>query len=258
MINKINIKKNSNLREIVLFPSIKIINPVTLLFGGNDAGKSSIINETLSSVKSKTSDVKVSQTGNTVVLQYINSEQNLRNPTVNPFNGLQEMCSPITWADKISAQEISEGQSIIFSLYPLLDGLEDFTFEAQSGKSYFVVFDEIDSGMSVENVNFICHKIDAIITKRKDVQFLIAFNSYEFVRYFKNVFNIYTGKYQSINSYDEFFNILLDNKKSLYERRCGNEFVGGLPKSKLKSLEEETDIDDNNDFGKHHFSLSRK
>src|SRR5574344_589525 len=170
MIEGIRIKENTNLREIVEISHIPL-KPVTLLFGGNGAGKSSIIKEVLKNTTamkkyghSKKSDIIIDHPLNESIniLQYINSENNFKEMEDNPLLGYDDMFNPKILAEKFAAQEISEGQSIKFSLKPLLNGLLDHTLDVVDNQIYFVVLDEIDSGMSVENIVELAALIDRI------------------------------------------------------------------------------------------------
>ena len=110
MIKSITIKKNSNLKEILFFNKTEL-KQVTLLFGANGVGKSSLIKGLL-----KQKEVKINSDKKTVLYSFINSEQNFRNMNKNPNLAYQDIFNPYLIKKKYNAEELSEGQSIIYSI----------------------------------------------------------------------------------------------------------------------------------------------
>ena len=82
-----------------------------------------------------------------------------------------------------------------------------------------VLLDEIDSGLSIDNINYLCRKIRRIAKKWSDTQFFIAFNSPEILGYFPYVLSMYDGKMHKIDGYDIMRAELKANKKMLDKAR---------------------------------------
>lgn len=218
MIKSITIKQKSELSDVLMFDKKIELKQVTLLFGGNGVGKSSLINGILKrKVSLELDDTK------TMLYSYINSKQNFRNLEKNDNLSMKDFFEPKFFADKFDAQDLSEGQSIIYSLqdiFKLCDQIKD-----DEEDSLFLL-DEIDSGLSIDNVEYLGKKIKKICKENPKFQFIIAFNSYEFCRLFKEVFNMYTGEWIKIKDYDEYRNILKLYRKALLKKRKNNMFTG--------------------------------
>lgn len=94
MIQKITIKPNTTLSEILFFNEIDLSKKVNLLFGGNGVGKTSLIMALLG--RSYRKEFETSKTENRImVYQYINSEQNAREIERNPMISYSDMFDPL-------------------------------------------------------------------------------------------------------------------------------------------------------------------
>lgn len=216
MIKSFTIREKSLLSKILLFDKIEL-KQVTLLFGGNGVGKSSLIQGIL-----KQRDIDYELSKPTTAYSYINSKQNFREMERNDHLSINDMYDPGVLARKFAAGDLSEGQSIIFSIQDIFDLCEAI----DSDKDHIILLDEIDSGLSVDNVDYLARKIKRICKKHPNIQFVIAFNNYEFCRTFKDVFNMYNGEWVKINSYDEYFNLIKSNRNMLLKKRKRNMFTG--------------------------------
>ncbi|MNW63318.1 hypothetical protein D3C74_415190 [compost metagenome] len=110
---------------------------------------------------------------------------------------------------------MSEGQSIIYSILSFFD----FVIKKASDnkdKTIVILLDEVDSGLSVENINMLLHIINDM---PKNTQFFISTNQYHWVYAIKRGINMYNGEQITINSYDEFFNLLTSNMQELGQKR---------------------------------------
>ena len=204
MIKSFNVIEESFLDKILTFNKIEL-RQVTLLLGGNGVGKSSLINAILKKEIHYESDGKL-----TKFYSYVNSKQNFRELERNDKLTYSDMFNPNIILRMHEAQVLSEGQSIMYSLediFDLCDVIKD------NRNDSLVLLDEIDSGLFVDNIKFICEKIQEKCINNSKLQFIIAFNNYEFCRNFSEVFNMYNGKWISIDSYDEYYDIIIKNNK---------------------------------------------
>jgi len=215
MLTKIQVKKDSTLSKILFFDSIEL-KQVTLLFGGNGIGKSSLINAILKQ------DIVYEYDKSVLLYSYINSKQNFKELERNDHLDYRDMFDPSLIARKFDASELSEGQSIVYSLQDIFK----LCSQLDSSDDHLILLDEIDSGLSVENVDYVAKKIKAICKKYPYIQFIIAFNNYVFCKTFKEVFNMYNGEWIKINSFDEYFDIINSNKKMLLKKRKNNMLTG--------------------------------
>ena len=217
MIKSITIKKNSNLEEILFFNKIEL-KQVTLLFGANGVGKSSFIKGLL-----KQKEVKINSDKKTVLYSFINSEQNFRNMNKNSNLAYQDIFNPYLINKKYNAEELSEGQSIIYSIQEIFELCEQIKDDDNDS---IILLDEVDSGLSIDNVEYLSDKIKEIADKYSNIQFVIGFNNYEFCRNFPEVFNMYNGKYITIESYKQYKDIIINNREMLLKKRNNNMFTG--------------------------------
>lgn len=218
MIKSISINKGSNLEEILFFDNEIELKQVTLLFGANGVGKSSLIKEML-----KQKEVEFNCDKETKLYSYINTEQNFRNMDKNSNLSYEDMFNPYLINKKYNADELSEGQSIIYSLQDIFELCVQIKDDSNDS---VILLDEIDSGLSIDNVDYLSDKIKEITDKYSNIQFIIAFNNFEFCRNFPKVFNMYNGKYITIESYEQYRDIINSNREMLLEKRHNNMFTG--------------------------------
>lgn len=217
MIKSISINKDSNLKEILFFNKMKL-EQVTLLFGGNGIGKSSLIKGIL-----KQKEVKFNCDKETKLYSYINTEQNFRNMEKNSNLSYKDMFNPYLIKQKFDASELSEGQSIIYSLQDIFELCEQIK---EDNNDSVILLDEIDSGLSIDNVAYLSDEIKEIANNYSNIQFIIAFNNFEFCRNFPKVFNMYDGEYVNIENYDYYRDIINSNREMLLKKRKNNMFTG--------------------------------
>lgn len=177
----------------------------TLLFGGNGAGKSTFIRGILEH------KFKVKIDKPTMMFKYINSESNFK--YIDPLQA-DKGAFILTAVGRRQSNKVSEGQAILYSLSGLLEMLITENYE----KDALVLLDEVDSGLSDENVLLLCNLIKVIQEKKPSIQFVIAFNNYLFAREFGKVLSMYTGEYLTFKNYDEFLSILLRERKALQNK----------------------------------------
>lgn len=217
MIKSISINKGSNLEEILFFNKMNL-EQVTLLFGANGVGKSSLIKGIL-----KQKEIKFNCDKEIKLYSYINNEQNFRNMNKNSNLSYEDMFNPYLINKKYNAEELSEGQSIIYSLQDIFELCMQIKDDSNDS---VILLDEIDSGLSIDNVDYLSDKIKEITDKYSNIQFIITFNNFEFCRNFPKVFNMYNGKYINIESYEQYRNIINSNREMLLEKRHNNMFTG--------------------------------
>ena len=119
---------------------------------------------------------------------------------------------------------MSEGQSIIYSTIDILNELISLPFEDTT--DVLVVLDEIDSGLSVDNINYIMNRIIEISDNRQDIQFIITFNNYAVCEKFHSVKNIITGEDIDMLTYDDFYKFINSMHNTVLNARMKNMFTG--------------------------------
>ena len=95
--------------------------------------------------------------------------------------------------------------------------------------SNVILMDEIDSGLSVDNIKYVMDRVNNILSERKDIQMFISFNNYAVCENNpNNVLSMYTGKYIKINGYRQFRYYIGINRDKLLKKRKNNQFTGEI------------------------------
>lgn len=221
MINEIMPIKNSRIAEILLCDKLcidKLPNPrIVPLFGPNGIGKSSIINAILDNLNGK-KEIEIKRTKTPmIVLSYRNGVDNLR---VKESHSIDEEFSPEFIVSKYNSRSVSEGQSIIYSALMLFEAMgtgKNAIYE--ENKEYLILIDEIDSGLSLDNLDIIMRKLKNTADKRKDVQVIFSFNNPYVLNYFPNVLSMYTGNPIKIRNADEMITTINSHSKEFRKLR---------------------------------------
>ena len=192
MIESLKIKENTKEKEILLFNKVTKLHRINILFGGNGVGKSTFLNGL------KEGNFEIKSRKPIHILSYKNSEDNksiAKNAELkNKYDALRVY----------NSSGYSEGQSMIYFLMPFLYDIKDFA-EKNSDKDVIVLIDEMDSALSIENINMLLHVIVEICNEYENVQFFISSNHYHYAYVFKKVLSMYDGKWIDIDSYDDYF-----------------------------------------------------
>ncbi len=157
-------------------------------------------------------------TGNIKLLKYNNSSNNFRNIEINPERGGDNFFNAL--ALRWNAKELSEGQSIVYST----DGLFDMLLKSkedivEKDKTYLILLDEVDSGLSIDNIESVMRKMKRVTKKYDNIWFILSYNNPYVNNFYPKVFNMYNGAVETINSFDEFVGKIKEYKKQLDKAR---------------------------------------
>lgn len=173
MIEEIKNINNSRL----LFNTLKLYSDVNLLIGGNGVGKTTLIN----SIKRGSPGIEIK--GDVSKLKvWSNSEDNHRYLSPSPYGDSQNYSKDIV--NVFLSGERSEGENVIHSFMTWL--------EENIEEGAVIVVDEIDSGLSVDNINAIMCII-ANVLKDYKIQFILSVNSWHPVYTFDRAICLLTG-----------------------------------------------------------------
>lgn len=205
MIKGVKVRKESFEEDILLFKIAKF-KKLNILFGGNGVGKTTLLKGIINNTLDLETDKEL------IIKSYINSQNNFRHISQVVYKDIGTAL-----LQKTNANKMSEGQSII---YTLLAYIEDARNEAiqNPDKTVILLLDEIDSGLSAENINLILHMLCDLLNI-ENIQIFISTNHYHFVHVFKKVFNMYTGKVSEFNSYEEYYKELSTRMVDLGKKR---------------------------------------
>lgn len=225
MIEWINTKEN----KILMFNSCKCNKNLNLLFGANGVGKTSFLKyiDKCTNNKDLSNNIRLREGYKAFNLySFSNSDNNYREVGRSSNFGIYPEAHSIV--KKYAASSLSEGQSIIFSIQDFLEYLEN-NLPYENEVSNVILMDEIDSGLSVDNIKYVMDRVNNIINERKDIQMFISFNNYAVCENNpNNVLSMYTGKYIKINGYRQFRYYIGINRDKLLKKRKNNQFTGEI------------------------------
>ena len=214
--------KDSYIGKILFFVSADLtqFDRVIPLFGPNGAGKSTLLKSILDSSTARGGHgLNVKCSGKTSVYSYFNGSDNFKGAPRSYESCFDPMFIKAHW----DSQKMSEGQSIIYSMFPLLsadfsDLVSDFT----------ILLDEVDSGLSIDNIDTMMRKIKSLIRKYPKVQIIFSFNSPRILKWFPKVLSMYDGDLIEMHSDEDMLSEIRKHKKEFDKARKKS---NGMPKS---------------------------
>lgn len=205
MIKGMKVKKESFEEDILLFKTANF-KKLNILFGGNGVGKTTLLNGIINNTLELDIETEL------IIKSYINSQNNFRHISQVVYKDIGTAL-----LQKTNANKMSEGQSIIYSLLAYIEDAKNEAIQ-NPDKTVVLLLDEVDSGLSAENINLILHMICDLLNI-ENIQIFISTNHYHFIHVFKKVFNMYTGKVSEFKSYEEYYNELSTRMVDLGKKR---------------------------------------
>lgn len=214
MLETITVNPNTRTSHILFFDHLDITGDrVVPLFGPNGVGKSTLIKqlEDRKDLTIKTNGVP------TKFYSYQNARDNFK---IRQPRSYMESFDPGFMSARFSAQSISEGQSIIYSMFDLLDGLKaNQPLAPEPGQDALILLDEIDSGMSIDNIDTTMKKIKNLIQKNEHLQFIFSFNSPRVLKHFPRVLSMYDGAFIELHSDEDMLSEIRKHKSTFDKAR---------------------------------------
>ena len=233
MIQKLTPTPNSKTSRILLCNALHINelpNPrIVPLFGPNGIGKSTVINALLNCSNSRRNEFQIERTAAPmIVLSYCDRKDNFR---IREARTIDESYDPYFINMRFNANSVSEGQSIVYSANGLFDIIgTGKNAMYNEGKEYLVVIDEIDSGMSVDNLDRFMRKLKNTSKKRNDVQVIFSFNNPFVLRYFPDVLSLYTGHPIHLETTDDMLTEIKAHEKEFRKIRYKTDGTPKIPR----------------------------
>lgn len=176
---------------------ITINEGLTVLVGCNGSGKTSLLHILRDELTRKKipfySFDNVSDGGNTARQKALNKQE---------INYLATLATS------------SEGEQIVCIINFLAKKIGSFITSNPKAKEIWLLFDAVDSGMSIDNIDDIKDFFQFIINheKEKTIHIVCSANSYEMARE-ASCFDVYAGKYVNFKTYDEYRDFILKSKE---------------------------------------------
>lgn len=138
------------IKEILFFDEMQLKTRCNILFGGNGSGKTTFLEAI------KDGKVNIESDKEIIVKHFKNSNINGKTNTGIKAEKIKELNSLYT------VNSVSEGQSVAHYVLTFLAELEDLDPE----KECLILLDELDSGLSAENINMLLHEILGVQEKK--------------------------------------------------------------------------------------------
>lgn len=254
MINEIKVIPGTTASDILFFSNINLNDlpdkRIVPLYGANGSGKTTLLKEIQFALyvmgEEKTHDpddfsanfgksMKRSRAGiehdpqivldcdkeKTVYYKYRNGTDNFQ---VAEPRSYAESFDPMYITYRYNAQSLSEGQSLVYSVDSLLKGMLKSTrthesFVTDDSQHTIVLLDELDSGLSIDNLDDMLKIIRRVLGQGRPIQFVMSFNNPYVVKYFPYVVSMYDGKIHKFDTSDDMLDDLINNRKMLDKAR---------------------------------------
>ena len=183
--------------------NITLIPGITVLVGCNGSGKTTL----LRIIKDKL------EKSNTPVLSYNNLSDGGGNAQSSAhFHGQMKLLATLVCS--------SEGEQIRINIGQLARRIGIFVRDNPNAPELWILFDAVDSGFSVDNIDEIKTSLFNLIidnNPNSDVYIVVSANEYEMCRE-ENCFDVINGKYIRFADYEEYRNFILYTRKQKEKR----------------------------------------
>lgn len=167
--------------------------------------------------------------GKTTLLQMIKNELCLSeipvmhydNKTDGGHNSISERVFHDDYETVATLMQSSEGEEIFVNLGLIAAKIGKFVHEHKQDKELWILFDAIDSGLSIDYILDLKEYLFKTIledNKNKDVFIICSANSYEMCRD-SNCFDVYSGEYLEFKDYNDYRKYILNCRKQK-DKRC--------------------------------------
>lgn len=229
MLRTVNVLPDTKLSKILFFDEVdfeQFPERVVPLFGPNGVGKSTFIstlesNGYMKNGRDSEKAMRISITRATKCYSYMNARDNVKTGS-RAYRG--DMSDVYSFSKSFNSKAMSEGQSIVYSSYDLLRAFD--SSEPSAENDTVLLFDEIDSGLSIDNIDFVMRKMRRVIKRRPDVMIIFSFNSPRVLKWFPNVLSMYDGTRTTLRTEEDMMTVIRQYKREFDKSRKSK----GLPR----------------------------
>lgn len=229
MLRTVNVLPDTKLSKILFFDEVdfeQFPERVVPLFGPNGVGKSTFIstlesNGYVENGFNSEKAMRISITRATKCYSYMNTRDNVKTGS-RAYRG--DMSDVYSFSKSFNSKTMSEGQSIVYSSYDLLRAFD--SSEPSAENDTVLLFDEIDSGLSIDNIDFVMRKMRRVIKRRPDVMIIFSFNSPRVLKWFPNVLSMYDGTRITLRTEEDMMTVIRQYKEVFDKSRKSK----GLPR----------------------------
>lgn len=199
MIGKLLIKEESKLHELLGYSEVELKN-LTILMGPNGAGKSSLL-QGLASKSEEFSSGYYGKCGEAIEI-IADSDYKIETLRSRQDNGKYRGYFSDDLSADLKMLFESEGQSTMTMMIGRIGKLIEKLVREPEKRIVFLI-DELDSGVSFDNILQIITILQNIQLKFPQLQIIMTAHNYEFARTFpKNTFWVPAGQYFDMSKYD--------------------------------------------------------
>ena len=216
MIKKVSVLPGSRASKILFFTEADFTQlpydgRLVLLFGPNGVGKSTLLNAMIKSQSKlgRRPEIEVGTDRPSAVFSYSNSTDNFKDREPRSY---AESFDPGFVSAQFDARHVSEGQSVLYSVFDLIDALKTDLLSTE-GANTVVVLDEIDSGLSIDNIDIVMRKIKYALSHNPELQVIMSFNSPRVLKHCNRVLSMYDGTVLELNTDDDMLAEIQKHKK---------------------------------------------
>lgn len=200
MIKTLKIKEDSKLHKLLGYSEIEM-KKFTLLMGPNGVGKSSILQGVASKTDKYRSGGYYGECGNAIEV-IADSEFEMETLRSREDNGKYRGYFGDDLSADLQMLFQSEGQSTMTMLMDRVGKLIE-KLKREPEKKFVFLIDELDSGVSFDNILQIINFLKTIQMKFSQLQIIMTAHNYEFARCFpENTIWVPAGQYFDMSKYD--------------------------------------------------------
>lgn len=200
---KISLNKNywDNKEPLYKKSDVELDTGVTVLVGRNGSGKTTFLRQLRQYLDKK----KIPYLSYDNMFDGGNLAYSTLMEDLSYFKGVENKAK--IFATKLFS---SEGQNIIINLNVFAETVGSFIKNNRDKEKVFILFDAIDSGLSIDNIIVIKDFLKVVASDAPNAYIIVTANSYEMC-YQNRCYDVKNSKYIEFTDYENYKSFILDN-----------------------------------------------